>query len=76
MKYTDFRTKYTIMKNEGEMEIMVVEHVKQIPGDLVRGYMLGKNYTEKEAARDYQAVYGMEPRRGWKWMNYLYFELP
>lgn len=58
------------------MDVKVIEHVKELPGEKLRGYMLAKDYTEKEAARDYVAVYGHEPVRGWKWMNYLYLQLP
>lgn len=59
-----------------EMDVTVIEHVKELPGEKLRGYMLAKDYTEKEAARDYRAVYGHDPVRGWKWMNYLYLQLP
>lgn len=58
------------------MDVKVIEHVRELPGEKLRGYMLAKDYTEKEAARDYKAVYGHEPVRGWKWANYLYLQLP
>jgi hypothetical protein len=58
------------------MSITEIEHIKQLPEMKVRGYALSAGYTEKEAARDYEARYGVEAGQGWKWRNYVYLELP
>lgn len=58
------------------MDVKLIEHVKELPKGKLRGYMLGKDYTETNAVRDYKMVYEAAPVKGWRWMNYLYLELP
>jgi len=58
------------------MTIHIVDHVKELPSTKLRGYSLGKDYSEQHAAEDYKAVYGVQPVEGWRWGSYLYFKLP
>lgn len=58
------------------MVITEIEHIKQLPTVTLRGYSLGTHYGEKEAKEDFVALYGVEPAAGWRWGEYVYFELP
>jgi hypothetical protein len=58
------------------MTIIEVNHTKDIPSKPMRAYALVGKETIDDCARMYERYYGVKPTQGYKWMNYVYFELP
>jgi len=58
------------------MNVIEVSHTKEIPSKPMRAYSISGKETVDDCASMYKRYYGVEPTNGYRWMNYIYFELP